>query len=76
MPLPGLPAGACVLITHPEESDVLSTVLSAARAALPALPAVPFLPAMAPVAGPLAVLLPVLCYLVTQRELSVNVDVR
>lgn len=56
---------------------MLSTVLSAARAALPALPAVPFLPAVvAPVAGPLAVLLPVLCYLVTQRELSVNVDVR
>ena len=61
----------------PEESNVLSTVFSAARAALPALPAVPFLPAVvAPVAGPLAVLLPVLCYLVTQRELSVNVDVR
>ena len=55
---------------------MLSTVLSAARAALPSLSAVPFLPAVAPVAGPLAVLLPVLCYLVTQRELSVNVDVR
>ena len=76
MPLPSSPARASFLITHPEESDVLSTAFAAARAALPSLSAVPFLPAVAPVAGPLAVLLPVLCYLVTQRELSVNVDVR
>jgi hypothetical protein len=76
MPRPGLPAWASFLIPNPEESDVLSTVLHAARAALPSLPAVSFLPAVAPVAGPLAVLLPVLCYLVTQREIELNVNVR